>query len=99
MSEPTNYLSRPDVQPHLYVMDALRRWDPIGVISDANRDEYDSYSPHIVRMLDAGADAEKVFAHLRQIVTVSMGMTWDASLEKRTREVAVELVERWRRDR
>ena len=26
MSEPTDYLSRPDVQPHLYVMDALRRW-------------------------------------------------------------------------
>ena len=37
--EPSEYLSMPQNQPHLKVMAVLRRWDPIGVISEWNQDD------------------------------------------------------------
>jgi hypothetical protein len=38
--EPSEYLGMPQNQPHLRVMAVLRRWDPIGVITEENQDEY-----------------------------------------------------------
>ena len=48
----SEYLKRPDAQGHLKVMELLRKWDPIGVITKENQDEYDMYSADIVRLLD-----------------------------------------------
>jgi hypothetical protein len=71
----------------------LRRWDPIGVISADNEDEYDGYSEHIVRMLDAGATVEDLLEHMRWIVTERMGMGFDHA---HSRDCAQELVNSWR---
>jgi hypothetical protein len=96
MSE-SEYLKRPDAQGHLRVMEVLRRWDPIGVFTiDPNwsSDEYDSYSPQIVRMLDGGCTAGELAQHLAWIQTDRMAITPD---KKRDLEIASELVEWWKR--
>ena len=93
MAEPSDYVGRPENQRHLKVMAVLRRWDPIGVISDENQDEYDSYSAHIVRMLDAGATVDDLVQHMRWIVTVRMEIGFD---EAQSRDCAQELVGFWR---
>lgn len=50
-------------------------WDPIGV-NDAEeaQDEYSSYAPGIVRLLDSGASDHRIERHLNELVRVSMGM-------------------------
>lgn len=50
-------------------------WDPIGVndISEA-RDEYSSYVPLLVRLLQEGADAISIAKHLETIEKLSMGV-------------------------
>lgn len=94
MADSSEYLTRPENQRHLMVSAILRRWDPIGVISAENQDEYDGYAAHIVRMLDAGANTEDLVRHMCQIVTVSMGMSgFD---EAHSRAFAQELVDFWR---
>jgi hypothetical protein len=90
--EPSEYLGMPQNQPHLKVMAVLRRWDPIGVISERNQDEYDGYSARIVRMLDAGATVDDLVEHMRWIVTERMGIGFD---EAHSRDCAKELVEYW----
>jgi hypothetical protein len=92
MSEP-DYLKRADAKGHLKVMAMLRKWDPIGVISSGNQDEYDSYSPQIVRLLDHGCTAEELAAHLDQLVTDQMRLIVD---HKRDLEIAKELVLWWK---
>jgi hypothetical protein len=93
MAEPSEYLNAPENQGHLKVMAVLRRWDPIGVISDQNQDEYDGYSASIVRMLDAGATVEDLLGHMRWIVTGRMEIAFD---ESHSRDGARELVDFWR---
>lgn len=70
----SEYLKRADSQPHLFVLATLREWDPIGVISKSNQDEYDSYAPELIRMLDAGASAEFVEAWLLDVARNHMGL-------------------------
>src|SRR3982750_159469 len=91
--EPSEYLSMPQNQPHLKVMAVLRRWDPIGVISEDNQDEYDSYSGDVVRLLDRGATADEIVDYMRQSVTERMGIAFD---EPHSRDCAQELVDYWR---
>ena len=94
--EDSEYLKRPDAQPHLKVMEALRKWDPIGVFSigsDWPKDEYDGYSGPIVRMLDAGIDAKALAKHLRRLAEKNMGCRCDRA---KTMEMAEELVEFWK---
>ncbi|QDU25619.1 hypothetical protein ETAA8_06890 [Anatilimnocola aggregata] len=91
--EPSDYLSMPQNQPHLKVMEVLRRWDPIGVISEKNQDEYDSYSVDVVRLLDRGASVEEIVEYMRWVVTDQMGMS---HFDKRhSRNCAQELVAYW----
>lgn len=89
----SEYLRMPQNQAHLKVMEVLRRWDPIGVISDTNQDEYDAYSVPIVRMLDAGATADQVMDYMRWVVIERMEIGFD---EPRSRSCAEELVAYWR---
>ena len=56
---------------------ALRHWDPIGVIDmndddDICDDEYDSYAPAILTMLENGKNAKGISNHLAQLRHVSM---------------------------
>ena len=86
----SDYLRRPDARGHLKVMEVLRRWDPIGVIDEANQDEYDGYSAGFVRRLDAGASVEDLVEHMRRIVTQAMEIRFD---EAHSRDCATEMVE------
>ena len=53
-----------------------REWDPIGVnANELCHDEYDSYAPTICRMLQQGVDEFRLAQHLRQLQSVSMGMS------------------------
>jgi len=48
----------------------LRRdWDPIGNgrMEDLPADEYDSYAPRIVSLIEAGEDDQAIAAYLRQV--------------------------------
>lgn len=50
-------------------------WDPIGVRQMGGPDdEYDSYAPTVVRMLQAGASEDELVAHLHSIATDRMGL-------------------------
>jgi hypothetical protein len=92
----SEYLKRPDAQPHLKVMECLRKWDPIGVFSidsDWPKDEYDGYSGPIVRMLDAGISAKDLAKHLRGLAEKNMGCQCDRA---KTMEIAEELVAYWK---
>src|SRR5437870_3551975 len=91
--EQSDYLSMPLNQPHLKVMAVLRRWDPIGVISQDNQDEYDRYSVDVVRLLDRGATVDDIVDYMRWAVTERMGIAFD---EAHSRDCAQELVDYWR---
>ena len=71
----SDYLKRPDVQGHMKVWEVLREWDPIGVISETNQDEYDSYAPELIRWLDAGASTEFIAETLSEIALNRMGLS------------------------
>lgn len=91
----SEYLRMPQNQAHLKVMEVLRRWDPIGVITDitdVSQDEYDRYSVQIVHMLDAGATADQIVEYMRWVVTERMGIGFN---ESRSRDLAEELVRYW----
>ena len=94
MSEDSEYLRLPQNQPHLKVMEVLRRWDPIDVICESNQDEYDGYSVQVARMLDAGASAsvDDLVDYMRWIVTERMRITFN---ENHSRDCARELVDYW----
>lgn len=50
-------------------------WDPIGVRGEPRaRDEYDSYVPEVYSLLQRGAAAEQIAAHLNEIATERMGL-------------------------
>jgi hypothetical protein len=50
-------------------------WDPIGVRGEPNaRDEYDTYVPQVYSLLQAGATAEQIAAHLDKVATERMGL-------------------------
>ena len=62
------------------INDEIRRvlmeyWDPIG-IKDAPmaQDEYDSYVSDIYQLLKSGANVSTIIEHLKQIISVNMGM-------------------------
>ncbi len=61
------------------IKEALRHWDPIGVIDRSDPDsvtdnEYDSYAPGVLKYLEKGDNAKVIANHLAQIRSVSMGL-------------------------
>ncbi|HRX84284.1 MAG TPA: barstar family protein, partial [Phycisphaerae bacterium] len=52
------YVTRRDAFRHLRTLDVLREWDPIGVYgpgSSCPDNEYDSYAPGVIKLLERGA--------------------------------------------
>ena len=94
--EGSEYLKRHDAQGHLKVLEMLRQWDPIGVICADHQDEYDFYSPTIVRMLDSRCDATILANHLGQIRIDWIGLTDSESRRQRDTEIAQRLVDWWK---
>ncbi len=70
--------------------DMWNTYDPIGVYHFADdkaewsQDEYDGYHGITLKLLKGKADHYKFFKHLKQIVTVNMGITWNEQLEAHT---------------
>jgi hypothetical protein len=58
------------------VEEILRRWDPIGVQPGtvAPADEYDSYAPHIVSMVEGGCTVEELASHLGDVSSKTIGV-------------------------
>jgi hypothetical protein len=74
---------------------ALREWDPIGVFPnwpDGPVDEYDSYAPHIVTLLRAGANQTEIADELERIRTEPIGLPGN---RPRDEEFARRIVEDW----
>jgi hypothetical protein len=62
----------------------LHEWDPLGVsqIPEA-ADEYDSYLPHVHRLIVEGADARKILDYLQAIETKEIGVWGDPKIAER----------------
>lgn len=68
-------MNKPDARRRLRAeiraaADTLRRdWDPIGggEMADLPADEYDTYAPRIVALIEAGADDNAIAAYLRNL--------------------------------
>ncbi|HEX5206729.1 MAG TPA: hypothetical protein VFW10_02910 [Steroidobacteraceae bacterium] len=58
------------------VQEVLRRWDPINVAPStvAPADEYESYAPHIVSMVEGGCTIDDLAAHLEHLCVRTMGL-------------------------
>ncbi len=56
----------------------IEQWDPIGVgeVEEA-RDEYDSYAPDLIRMINRQAPANEIFEYLWHVETEHMGLPGD----------------------
>lgn len=51
-------------------------WDPIGVSGIAfARNEYQSYVPQVVALLNENANSERIASYLNEVVTKRMGLT------------------------
>jgi hypothetical protein len=62
----------------------LRLWDPIGVEPGkfGPADEYDSYAPHIVSMVNGGCKPQALASHLEQLAVVTMGIGSGSALDR-----------------
>ena len=61
------------------IEECRRLWnefDPIGVFDDEDGpdNEYDSYLPHTIKLVQSGADISKLTAYLRSVVHVNIGL-------------------------
>ena len=81
-----------------HVEAVLRRWDPIGVLpggsdpNDAPLDEYDSYAPQVVALLQRGAGPDELEGYLSDVRTQEMGLPRVLSAD---RQIAEELASWW----
>ena len=69
------------------IKEALRHWDPIGVIDFSEEDsvadnEYDSYASGVLSYLEKGANSKGIANHLAQIRYVSIGLGNDKPSER-----------------
>ena len=97
----SDYLRRLDVQGHLKVMEALRKWDPIGVFEiDPNwpADEYDRFSAPILNMLDANAPKEKMVKYLEGICVGHIGVSFDRSHTEKVLDELIDFWPRWKKE-
>lgn len=97
----SDYLRRLDVQGHLKVMEALRKWDPIGVfkIDPAwPADEYDGYSGPLVTMLDAHTPKQKMVNYLERICVEHICVSFDRDHTEKILDELIEFWPRWKKD-
>lgn len=67
-------------------------WDPIGVNEIPGvRDEYSSYVPSVVRLVQSGADESRISQHLQTIEEVSIDVGINADRCRRVAEKIVAL--------
>ena len=70
-------------------------WDPIGILGYAGAmDEYDSYVESVCRLIEFGADREKLKSHLDELERVNMGLRGNHQVQG---EVADKLLGLYRR--
>lgn len=70
-------------------------WDPIGILGYAGAmDEYDSYVEGVCRLIESGADREKLIAHLDALERVNMDLRGNRPVQA---EVAGKLLRLYRR--
>jgi len=50
-------------------------WDPIGVASDANDDEYNAYLAPTVRLLERDSPIEEIVNYLKWVTNEQMGLS------------------------
>lgn len=77
MSMQENKTNKHDLVSKIRLVEGvLRRWDPIGVQPGrfAPADEYDSYAPHIVSLVESGCSADALVAHLEHLSVDKMGV-------------------------
>jgi hypothetical protein len=81
------------------VEEVLRLWDPINVAPGAVAplDEYDSYAPHIVSMVEGGCTSDELASHLERLCVQCMGLG-PSSAESRSHSLtfAEQIVDRLR---
>lgn len=97
----SDFLKRPNVQRHLRVSEALRRWDPIGVYGlgeDCPEDEYASYELPVIGRLNAGHSRERIVQYLIDVQTQYMGLDAPRDLSK-LEQIVDELIEFWKQTR
>ena len=97
----SDYLKRLDVKGHLKVKEALRKWDPIGVLGADPTwpdDEYDAYAGPVVMMLDAGAAKEKVVKYLEDVCVERIEMPFDRALAEKIVDELLEFWPKWKKE-
>ena len=81
------------------VEEVLRRWDPINVApgTAAPSDEYDSYAPHIISIVEGGCTIADLAAHLEHLCVQAMGLG-SSSAESRSHSLkfAAQIIDRLR---
>jgi hypothetical protein len=57
-------------------------------------DEYDSYAPHIVSLIEGGGSMDQLLTHLSHLRTETMGMPANSELDKEAAEEIVRAIAR-----
>ena len=81
------------------VEEILRLWDPINVAPGAvaPSDEYDSYAPHIVSMVEGGCTIDDLASHLEHLCVQQMGLgPSTAESRSHSHKFAAQIVDRLR---
>lgn len=75
-----------------YVDEILHwRWDPIGVAGAPRaRDEYDSYVPAVVRLLENDASPEEIACHLAHVSGTCMGVGGSVAANLELAEILID---------
>ena len=90
----SEYPRRPDAKGHLRVLKLLREWDPIGVISKTHQNEYDTYAPRLIRLLDARCTPNRLAEELQSIRTTNMALP-ESPITPSEERLAENLVHWW----
>ena len=84
------------------VKDALRDWDPIGIIPELVKSglppsEYDGYAPHVLGMLQRGCSLDEISEFLEYTSEETMGLGPRTPLSKAANsKVAADLLAWWK---
>ena len=89
-----HYVIETDDPAYLRVADILCRWDPIGVMNEKNRDEYDIHVPVLIRFLyETNPTSDALTGFMRRIASKHIGLTFVS--KRSVRPFAEELHSFW----